>query len=119
MSEMSDQHPSSPQVQQLVSVSIASASEAAAAPFECAVSRDVSAPAAPVPVDASPFAFAYTGRHDDGVLPAPTPGYYAHVLTAMTEAKALIDAELVRRSAAVAAAAPSGGAAAAAVKRPK
>ena len=75
-----------------------------------AVSRDPSS-AAPEAIDATPFSFQWTGRHDGGPLPQPPDsGHYALALSALAEAKAAMDAHFAREAAAAAAA----GAAAAA-----
>jgi hypothetical protein len=81
-----------------------------------AVSRDPSS-AAPEAIDATPFSFQWTGRHDGGPLPQPPDsGHYALALSALAEAKAAMDAHFAREAAAAtaAAAAAAAGAAAAA-----
>lgn len=60
------------------------------------VARDAAAaPPASEPVDAAPFSFGFTGRHDGGALPAPGRNAYSHLLDAVAEAKAATDGFLV------------------------
>lgn len=60
------------------------------------VARDEAAPPpASEPVDAAPFSFGFTGRHDGGALPAPGRNVYSHLLDAVAEAKAATDGYLV------------------------
>ncbi len=67
-----------------------------AAPITVHVARDVSVPPAPEPVDDTPYSHAYTGRHDGGDLPPlRTDNVYGHVVAALMQAKAEVDAELV------------------------
>jgi hypothetical protein len=72
--------------------------------------RDVSAPAPAEAVDTAPYSHGYTGRHDGGPLPPQrTDTGYGHLLSAVVEAKAATDAELIKLvppPAAAAAAAP-------------
>ena len=80
-----------------------------------ALRRDTSIEAAPEAVDDAPHSCCFTGRHDDGALPPPPKGFYAHLLDAVVEAKALTDAHVLSilpvKKGAASASAPSGGAA--------
>jgi len=68
--------------------------------LSASVSRAPAARAAE-PVDAAPFSFAFTGRHDGGALPAPADcGHYALLLDALGEAKVAADAALTTAMAA-------------------
>ena len=58
------------------------------------IRRDVSAIAAGEAVDATPYSFEFTGKHDDGSLPAAGSGYYAHLVDSLLEAKIAIDSVL-------------------------
>ena len=58
------------------------------------IRRDVSAIAAGEAVDATPYSFEFTGKHDDGGLPAAGSGYYAHLVDSLLEAKIAIDSVL-------------------------
>ena len=80
------------------------------------ISRAPSARAAE-PLDAAPFSFLFTGRHDGGALPLPTDaGHYALLLDAVADAKARVEAALApaiaAEAAAAAARAPTDGGAA-------
>ena len=51
----------------------------------------------PEPLDAAPFSFQWTARHDSGALPEPpATGHYALALSALQEAKATMDLEFQR-----------------------
>ena len=75
-----------------------------------AVSREPSS-TAPEAIDATPFSFQWTGRHDGGPLPQPPDsGHYALALSALAEAKAAMDAHFAREAAAAGAAAAAAAA---------
>ena len=76
-------------------VAVALRSPVAPREYSFALARDVTRPAAGEAIDDAPFSCGFTGRHDDGPLPAASLGYYAHLLSAVTEAKQLTDAHLV------------------------
>ena len=58
------------------------------------IRRDISTAAAGEAVDATPYSFDFTGKHDDGVLPAAGSGYYAHLVDGLMETKIAIDSVL-------------------------
>jgi hypothetical protein len=51
----------------------------------------------PEPLDATPFSFQWTARHDSGELPpVPSTGHYALAVSSLQEAKSRMDAEFQR-----------------------
>lgn len=62
------------------------------------VSRDLSVAPPPEAIDASPFSFDYTGKHDDGDLPpicvaaGTASAFYGHLVDSLREAKTAVDA---------------------------
>lgn len=72
--------------------------------------RRAAGSACPEPLDASPFSYQWTARHDAGALPAPpSTGHYALALSSLQEAKAAMDAEFQRLLGKAPAAAAEGG----------
>ena len=80
-----------------VSITLSALAPSPAAPL--AQVRVLRAPgsAHPEPLDASPYSYQWTARHDGGALPEPSAtGHYALALSALQEAKASMDLEFQR-----------------------
>ena len=80
-----------------VSITLSALSGAPAPPLAQVHIHRAPGSAHPEPLDASPYSFQWTARHDGGALPAPAAtGHYALALSALQEAKASMDLEFQR-----------------------
>lgn len=76
-----------------------------AAPKVVTVARDLGTKPAAEEVDTSAYSFEYTGKHDHGDLLPIADNVYGHLVDALKEAKATVDAALKAEVAATGAAA--------------